>query len=69
MRLIVGPSDHGWEVRGDGDLIDEFATEEAAELAARALARELGEKGRKASVWRRDPAGGLSEAPSLPDES
>ena len=62
MRLIISPSDHGWEVRGDSDRVDEFATSAEAEQAARDLARELRENGVPVSVWRREPGGRLVEA-------
>lgn len=67
VRLIVGPADHGWEVRGDSDRVDAFVTLEEAERAARALARELRARGRPASIWRRELGGRLVEAPDLSD--
>lgn len=67
MRLVISPSDRGWEVRGGGDRIDEFPTLAEAEQAARDLACELRQKGRPASVWRRDLGGRLVAIEGQPE--
>jgi hypothetical protein len=68
VRLIVAPSDHGWELKGDGDRVEAFDTLADAETAARILARELVRGGRAASVWRRELDGRLVETPSFADD-
>ena len=65
LHLIVAPSDRGWEVKGNGDRIEEFATRTEAQDAAMALACEVKANGRAVSVWEREPSGRLVEARSF----
>lgn len=65
LRLIVTPGEVGWEVTGDGDIIEAFATRTEAQDAAISLARELNANGRPTSVWRRELDGRLVEARSF----